>query len=54
MLLRQTATAAPKGAKKGAAIDAAMLDSVEPHEWWKFAVKDDKVHGRARGGARPV
>src|SRR5947207_1797942 len=42
MLLRQTATAAPKGAKKGAAIDAETLDSVEPHEWWKFAVKDDK------------
>src|SRR4051812_19451603 len=42
MLLRQTATAAPKGAKKGATIDAEALDSVEPHEWWKFAVKDDK------------
>jgi DNA-directed RNA polymerase subunit beta len=42
MLLRQTATAAPKGVKKGGTIDADMLDSVEPHEWWKFAVKDDK------------
>src|SRR5687767_8868911 len=42
MLLRQTATAAPKGVKKGAVIDAEAMDSVEPHEWWKFAVKDDK------------
>src|SRR5688500_13702325 len=42
MLLRQTATAAPKGVKKGASIDADAMDSVEPHEWWKFAVKDDK------------
>jgi DNA-directed RNA polymerase subunit beta len=42
MLLRQTATAAPKGVKKGGTIDAEALDSVEPHEWWKFAVKDDK------------
>lgn len=43
MLIGQIATAAPKGVKKGAEIDAAMLDSVEPHEWWKFAVKDDAV-----------
>jgi len=42
MLLRQTATAAPKGVKKGGAINAETLDAVEPHEWWKFAVKDDK------------
>jgi DNA-directed RNA polymerase subunit beta len=42
MLLGQIATAAPKGAKKGAEIDADTLDAVEPHEWWKFAVKDDK------------
>jgi len=41
MLLGQVATAAPKGVKKGAAIDAEAMDSVEPHEWWKFAVKDD-------------
>jgi len=41
MLLGQVATAAPKGVKKGAEIDAEALDSVEPHEWWKFAVKDD-------------
>jgi DNA-directed RNA polymerase subunit beta len=43
MLLRQTAVGAPKGVKKGGVIDAETLDSVEPHEWWKFAVKDDKV-----------
>ena len=42
MLVGQVATAAPKGVKKGAEIDTAALDSVEPHEWWKFAVKDDK------------
>ncbi|WP_166041002.1 DNA-directed RNA polymerase subunit beta [Sphingosinicella sp. YJ22] len=43
MLVGQVATAAPKGVKKGAEIDSAALDSVEPHEWWKFAVKDDSV-----------
>jgi DNA-directed RNA polymerase subunit beta len=43
MLIGQVATAAPKGVKKGAEIDAEMLDSVEPHEWWRFSVKDDAV-----------
>jgi DNA-directed RNA polymerase subunit beta len=43
MLIGQVATAAPRGVKKGAEIDAEMMDSVEPHEWWKFAVKDDAV-----------
>ena len=43
MLLGQTATAAPKGIKKGSAIDENLLDSVDRHEWWKFAVADDKV-----------
>jgi DNA-directed RNA polymerase subunit beta len=43
MLIGQIATAAPKGVKKGGEIDAAMLDSVEPFEWWKFSVKDDAV-----------
>jgi len=42
MLLGQTATAAPKGIKKGAKVDQATLDAVQPHEWWKIAVKDDK------------
>jgi DNA-directed RNA polymerase subunit beta len=41
MLLGQTASAAPKGVKKGVAIDAALLGEVEAHEWWKFAVEDD-------------
>ena len=43
MLIGQVATGAPKGVRKGGEIDAAMLDSVEPHEWWKFAVRDDAV-----------
>jgi DNA-directed RNA polymerase subunit beta len=42
MLLGETATAAPKGVKKGGKIDAEAMDAVDPHEWWKFAVKDDK------------
>lgn len=41
MLLDQTATAAPKGVKKGIVIDAEVLESVDRHEWWKFAVADD-------------
>jgi DNA-directed RNA polymerase subunit beta len=43
MLVGQTATAAPKGVKKGAVVDEAGLEEVETHDWWKFAVKDDKV-----------
>ncbi len=45
MLVGQSATAAPKGAKKGAVIDEATLEEVERHDWWKFAVADDKVQG---------
>ena len=41
MLLGQTVSAAPKGVKKGAEIDSALLEGVERHEWWKFAVTDD-------------
>ncbi len=41
MLLGQVASAAPKGVKKGATIDEALLDEVERHEWFKFAVADD-------------
>jgi DNA-directed RNA polymerase beta subunit len=41
MLLGQTISAAPKGIKKGDAIDAALLESVDHFEWWKFAVADD-------------
>ena len=54
MLLRQTATAAPKGVKKGGTIDAAMLDSVDPYEWWKFAVKDDKRQADLEAVRSPV
>jgi DNA-directed RNA polymerase subunit beta len=43
MLLDQVATAAPKGVKKGSTIDMDLLDSVDRHEWWKFAVADDAV-----------
>ena len=42
MLLGQTASAAPKGVKKGVVIDEALLNEVERHEWWKFAVEDDQ------------
>ncbi len=42
MLIGQTATAAPKGIKKGAKLDDETLESVQPHEWWKVAVKDDQ------------
>jgi DNA-directed RNA polymerase subunit beta len=42
MLTGQTASAAPKGVKKGVKIDEELLDSVERHEWFKFAVADDK------------
>jgi DNA-directed RNA polymerase subunit beta len=42
MLTGQTATAAPKGIKKGSKVDSEALDSIQPHEWWKIAVKDDK------------
>ncbi|MFZ9396890.1 MAG: DNA-directed RNA polymerase subunit beta, partial [Erythrobacter sp.] len=41
MLLGQTAAAAPKGIKKGAVITEELLDEVERHEWFKFAVADD-------------
>ncbi|MBC7951190.1 MAG: DNA-directed RNA polymerase subunit beta, partial [Rhodospirillaceae bacterium] len=41
MLLGQVAAAAPKGVKKGSKIDDALLETVERHEWWKFAVEDD-------------
>ncbi|MFM5915674.1 MAG: DNA-directed RNA polymerase subunit beta, partial [Chakrabartia godavariana] len=43
MLIGQVATAAPKGLKKGEAIDAQGLSEVESHEWWKIAVQDDRV-----------
>ncbi len=41
MLTGQVAASVPKGGKKGAIIDDAVLDEVERHEWWKFSVADD-------------
>ncbi|MFL0355451.1 DNA-directed RNA polymerase subunit beta [Erythrobacter sp. GH1-10] len=41
MLLGQTASAAPKGVKKGVKIDEDLLDGIDRHEWFKFAVADD-------------
>ena len=41
MLTGQTASAAPKGTKKGVEITDEVLESVERHEWFKFAVADD-------------
>ncbi|MHA6316187.1 DNA-directed RNA polymerase subunit beta [Altererythrobacter sp. CAU 1778] len=41
MLVGQTASAAPKGVKKGSEITDEVLDGVERHEWFKFAVADD-------------
>ncbi len=46
MLDGQTASAAPKGIKKGAKIDAALLDTVDRYEWFKFAVADDKMQAQ--------
>ena len=41
MLLGQTASAAPKGVKKGSEIDEDLLEGIDRHEWFKFAVADD-------------
>ncbi|WP_228242748.1 DNA-directed RNA polymerase subunit beta [Porphyrobacter sp. GA68] len=41
MLLGQTASAAPKGVKKGTEITEELLDGIDRHEWFKFAVADD-------------
>src|SRR5688500_2652231 len=41
MLVGQVVAAGPKAAKKGGKIDEALLEEVEKHEWWKFAVADD-------------
>jgi DNA-directed RNA polymerase subunit beta len=43
VLLGQMAAAAPKGVKKGAAIDEALLEEQPKREWWKFGVADDAV-----------
>jgi DNA-directed RNA polymerase subunit beta len=41
MLLGQTVVTGPKGVKKGAVIDEALLDEQPKREWWKFGVADD-------------
>jgi DNA-directed RNA polymerase subunit beta len=41
MLIGQTASAAPKGVKKGVEITAELLEELERFEWFKFAVADD-------------
>ena len=42
-LLGQSAVAAPKGVKKGAVIDDALLEEHPRREWWKFGVAEDQV-----------
>ena len=42
MLVGQTASAAPKGVKKGTKITEDLLADIERHEWFKFAVATDK------------
>ena len=46
MLVGQTASAAPKGLKKGTEITSDVLDGVERHEWFKFAVADDGMQAQ--------
>ena len=46
MLTGQTASATPKGLKKGVVIDAEVLESVERREWFKFAVADDNMQAQ--------
>jgi len=46
MLVGQVAAAAPKGFKKGGEITLDELEAVEKHEWWKFAVADDRVQAQ--------
>ncbi|APE27763.1 DNA-directed RNA polymerase subunit beta [Aurantiacibacter gangjinensis] len=46
MLSGQTASAAPKGVKKGTVIDDEVLDGVEKREWFKFAVADDNMQSQ--------
>ncbi|MXO97174.1 DNA-directed RNA polymerase subunit beta [Erythrobacter aquimaris] len=41
MLVGQTASAAPKGVKKGSEITLDVLEGIDKHEWFKFAVADD-------------
>ena len=45
LLIGQTATSAPKPMKKGATITEEGLGELANADWWKIAVKDDKVQG---------
>ena len=44
-LLGQEAVTGPKGVKKGAIIDSALLEEHPRREWWKFGVADDGAQG---------
>jgi DNA-directed RNA polymerase subunit beta len=46
MLVGETASATPKGGKKGEKITDEVLDASERHEWFKFAVANDKVQSQ--------
>ncbi|MWV26584.1 DNA-directed RNA polymerase subunit beta [Aurantiacibacter rhizosphaerae] len=46
MLNGQTASAAPKGVKKGTEITDEVLDSVDRIDWFKFAVADDNMQSQ--------
>ncbi|MFA7597316.1 MAG: DNA-directed RNA polymerase subunit beta [Novosphingobium sp.] len=46
MLVGQTASAAPKGIKKGVEITEDVLAEAERHEWFKFAVADDNMQAQ--------
>jgi DNA-directed RNA polymerase subunit beta len=43
MLMGQAIVSGPKGVKKGAEVDADLLEATPRREWWKFAVADDAV-----------
>ena len=43
MLLGQSIVTGPKGVKKGAAVDEALLEEHPRREWWKFGVADDGI-----------
>src|SRR5690606_11484547 len=46
MLVGQTASAAPKGIKKGTEITEDVIEGVDRHEWFKFAVADDAMQAQ--------
>ncbi len=46
MLAGQSASAAPKGIKKGSEITDEVLTGIERHEWFKFAVADDNMQAQ--------